>query len=348
MEFRECRLVTLHRIFKEIDPTIELTKSFLFLGGIKIALYKFPFRKNELIGLNGSGEMNSPYIFDELEIIYETIDSQTFFSEYFQNREKYLYILPLLGDFLGVEKYDTRNISVTGQSYLMIDDMDEQKIYFEFQGTQEFLMKSILEDVAKKQVWLLNGEFYIYKICKRKLQENLLLRKKLEIAEEELLLTCLNNYFSEFEYISEEGLVRVEGLQTFEQIIDYFKKLKMDISKYNKTKNKNNYRKYIYLQMLHMQKLICGGTDAFFRNEFKTILEKYYLKNDDSAIIKNKWINLAALWRDFARKLQNNISYNFIMKQPEKVIDMIIDYLKKIALLEVDVMKETNALFMKK
>ena len=36
------------------------------------------------------------------------------------------------------------------------------------------------------------------------------------------------------------------------------------------------------------------------------------------------------------------------MKQPEKVIDMSIDYLKKIALLEVDVMKETNAFFMKK
>ncbi|EGO8385840.1 hypothetical protein EWY11_06220 [Enterococcus faecalis] len=51
--------MTLHRIFKEIDPTIELTKSFLFLGGIKIALYKFPFRKNELIGLNGSFKMLS-------------------------------------------------------------------------------------------------------------------------------------------------------------------------------------------------------------------------------------------------------------------------------------------------
>lgn len=74
--------------------------------------------------------------------------------------------MPLLGDFLGVEKYDTRNISVTGQSYLMIDDMDEQKIYFEFQGTQEFLMKSILEDVAKNKYGYLMANFMYIKYVK--------------------------------------------------------------------------------------------------------------------------------------------------------------------------------------
>lgn len=344
MNFRECKLVSIHRLLREIDSEIPITKTFLLQGGLKIALYRFKFGKNELVGLCGSGETNTPFIFEEFQIDYNTIDAREFLEEFNESHTKFLYIIPVLSDFLSKEIFDMKNIGVVGQSYLVVESMDSQKIYFDFQGEQSFLKKDILLNLSSNNKWLVGSDFEIYKIDRLKLKTNEFLKSFISTSEVDLLKRDISQ-FGEYQMDStDDGLVRIEGFQVYDLIIEYFQKMKDALNVYEGTDKYNLFKKFICIQMIHMQKLVCGGTDTFFRGEFLEILRKLKVGGDKHSTIIEKWGSISADWRNLARKLQNTITYERVFSNPEESISHILNIVPEIRDKEIGAVKELQSL----
>lgn len=341
-------MVTLYYLMNYVcDGNVSMEKSFLMLGGIRNGIYYFNLGNYKVIGTGGAEEINCPGIFDVLHIDYECLEPQQFVNRIDSENlemDKYFYVVPVLPELLNKSVNDLTKIGSFGQSFFMLDKIEDGKIYFRFDVQETYLDMDILRLLNTKENWVIESEFNIYKISKEKLKENTFINRMNKISMEKLLMHSLQRFTKHSKISGDYGTVRIDGVNVYQDVCDHFTNMKIYLEKLSSDKEIKCFVNYIYIQCTHFRKFILSGTDAYYRNEFRYILEELYGERVEFAQNLKEWEELEILWRNFGRKLSKYKTYKSIMNNTKQYLDTVIDFWRSIGDKELSVVKECKEL----
>lgn len=324
MNYRECRLTSLYEIMKYNQPDLTLKKAFLALGGMRNALYLFKCHGVEIYSLCGCNEVNVPGIFEILNIDFTVIKHDEFFEAYEREQvdNKYLYVIPVVRDMLNVEDVDLNNYSLIGQSFFVVDVIEEDKIYFKTDIGEEryYLAKNVYDKVSEKANWVIESDYEVYRIDKEKVKENISLSKLLVTSESELLIQNIKAFTKNDIMYGDQGTVRYEGEQVYDMIINHLSKMKEYLIAEKDSEKYHKFIKYVYLQLINFRKMLVAGTDGYYRTEFCDVLKGY----PKLASEIEKWDQIIYLWRNLGRKMKQVGSLQYLDKKAEEGLDILI------------------------
>lgn len=345
MNFRECRQAVMKELLSFVDPSFDSRKNFLFLGGMRSAAYLFNYDKVKLYGLCGCGEINTPGIFEILEIDYKVIMAKDLFKVYDKAypASDNFFVIPAVREMLNTDVVNMDNYSLVGHSYFTINSIDDEKIYLNTYDENEkyYLDRKVYNRINNSRNWIMEADFEIYVIDKNKLRKNTKLVMALQTSEKELLQKNINTFLVNTKNIGKAGTIRYEGIQVYEIISNHI----LAAYKYlKKVKGSDKYAKfltYIYLQLINFRKMIAAGSDAYYRSEFLEILSTY----PEAADELNEWKALIALWRKFGRVLSRVASKQYLANYAEEGLLELVQVWSRISDKEIKLIMRLKALF---
>lgn len=340
MNFRECRLRAIHDIFKILDESISIEKTFLLLGGMKNAVYYFNGRGIKILGLSGCGEINSPGVFDLFEISYDKIISSCFLEEYYtsNNRFENIYVIPALREMLNTESIDLKNLVLVGHSFFIVDSIKENKIYFKTIGdnTDYYMHLDVFGQITNTKEWIMEADFEVYKININKLKDNEFLRLQMRESEEKLLQNNIKTYLVNTQMVGDEGTIRFEGEQSYTYVINHLNAMKKKLLAIKGTSEYDKFIKYVYIQMANFRKYIASGSDGYYRTEFCDILSKIL----PSTLHREYWENVVGAWRNLGRTLVQVTSMKYLENNAVQGLEELVRQWDKIKQLEIEGIKK--------
>ena len=344
MNQRECRIVTLHKIFERVCPEVDIDKSFLILGGIKNAAYYINIDKYCVLGCSGTNEINVPLIFDEFQIEYDVCNGNQIVSEGLN--DDYVYIVPVIAQILNKDHVDFSEIKIKGQSYFSIDHVADERVYFDFIYGDPFISLETLKKLDQNDNWLIYCNYEIYCIDKKKLKNNEFIKQCCNKTKKELIQECVQTFLTDKTTEYDNGFVRVDGEKSYQIIIEHLLKARNYLEEIKDTKKYSGFIKYIYVQSIYIRKFVLGGSDAYYRNEFNSILRDEYGQEGSFKNNFKKWDMLECEWRNFGRKLCKVTEYDYVMKHPFECLDYMIEKWKFLQEKEIEAIKELKSLIM--
>ena len=153
MNFRECRMVSLHGLMDyACDGKLSMEDTFLMLGGIRNSIYYFHVRGMEMIGTGGTEEINCPGIFDVFDISYETITAKQFENEMNEgdvSKSPYFYIIPVMGEMINKPVEELEDIGTFGQSFFLVNSYENGRAHFYYPIKDAWVDVNVLKEVEK-------------------------------------------------------------------------------------------------------------------------------------------------------------------------------------------------------
>lgn len=345
MNFRECRIVSLHKLIDySCGGGISVEDSFLMLGGIRNSIYYFHSHGVDMIGTSGTEEINCPGIFEELDIAYEPITVSRFEQETEEvdaESAPHFYLVSVMAEMLNKPFEEFKGIGTFGQSFFVVERVENKIIHFYYPFNSTWIDIDILREVEKNKEWLVETDVCIYKISKELLLENKVIHSLAKKSTEKYVLEVLKRFGIPSEIKGDEGTVRIDGPEVYDRVIDYFEKMKEYLEKCKDEKRRKSFCNYIYLQVIQFRKFMLSGTDGYYRSEFNDILHKLYRNNNAYTDILSKWDGLENTWRIVGRELSRNCTYNYSRTHPKECIDSIIDIWKEVRETEPALISET-------
>lgn len=345
MNFRECRQAAIKEILTFVDPTFDSRKNFLFLGGMRSAAYLFDYNKVKLYGLCGCGEINTPGIFEILEIDYKVIKANELFRVYNKDYpvSDNFFVIPAVREILNTDVVNMDNYSLVGHSYFTINSIDDENIYLNTYNQNEkyYLNKKVYNHINNNRQWIMEADFEIYVIDKNKLRRNTNLAVALKTSERELLLKNISTFLINTKDIGKSGTIRYEGIQVYDIISNH---ILAEYKYLKKVQGSDKYAKfltYVYLQLINFRKMIAAGSDAYYRSEFVEILSSYPEAKDEL----NEWKDIIALWRRFGRVLSRVASKYYLEKYAEEGLIELLQVWGRIRDKEIESINRLGVLF---
>lgn len=344
MNFRECRMVSLHGLMDyACDGKLSMEDTFLMLGGIRNSIYYFHVRGMEMIGTGGTEEINCPGIFDVFDISYETITAKQFENEMNEgdvSKSPYFYIIPVMGEMINKPVEELEDIGTFGQSFFLVNSYENGRAHFYYPIKDAWVDVNVLKEVEKDKSWVVEAEFCIYKIDKKALKENKVIHSLASKSREEHVLEVLKKFNTESVLKGDAGTIRIDGPEAYDRVIDYFEEMKSFLNNSDDKKRKG-FLNYIYLQMIQFRKFMLSGTDGYYRSEFNVILHQLYGDNEKYREILSKWDELETSWRNIGRVLSKTCTYNYSKNHPVECINSIEDFWKDMRAVEPKLVEET-------
>lgn len=346
MNFRECRQAALFEIFQYLDPDISPKKNFLICGGMRNAYYLLTYHKVKIFGLCGCGEINVPGVFEIFDMKYSTIPANIFW-DYFKNdqdKDDYFYVFPAVRAVLNVEDIDLEHYNLVGHSYFLVDRIEGERLYLrtinhnvpEDQKVVYYVTHNVYNKINNKSEWIKEADFEIYQIKKTDLHNSKVLAELLSKTEKELLKENIKTFLDNETYVGEQDeTVRYEGEQVYEAVAKHIAGMIDYLKKTVGTQKCENFKNYIYLQLVNFRKLLVAGTDGYYRTEFCNILEDYEEFTDDV----ERWNDIIALWRKFGRVLSMSEKKEYFMEHTEEILERLLSVWNEIVKAEVESIK---------
>lgn len=342
MNYRECRQKSIQQILKVLDQDITMQKTFLLLGGIRNGMYYFNYNNIKLIGLSGCAEINCPGIFEILNIDFKTIPADQFIEHYRygENRSENVYVIPVMRELLNTKEVDMDKTMLIGHSYFTVKDVDDEKIIFHTidDSAMYYIDLDVFRQVNNKKHWIMESDFNVYEINKKKLLQNESLREMMKKSEEELLYENVQEFLMDREETGEEGTVRKDGRQVYDLVAEHLSNMKRKLEELEGTDRYENFIKYVYFQLANFRKFIAAGSDGYYRTEFCDVLEH----TDKKEIDKNreKWMDIVAKWRVLGRKLAQLTNIKYLRDNASSGLEGLISEWNQIKIDEINAMTE--------
>ncbi|MHB1391654.1 MAG: hypothetical protein ACYCYE_00980 [Clostridia bacterium] len=346
MKFRECRITTLHEIFKHAEVDVSLPEIFLILGGLKVALYFIQHKSVKFFVPAGFSDISCPYIFEKFHISYEAMGISDFLSLYKKDTsimEKYIFVLPFSSEILNIREMSNIDFTLFGQSYMPIKsvDFEQEKVMLKSVENDEGEYWIDLDNFGKLEMtssWLLEDNLKVYTINKERLKFNSRIK---EYSNENRIIQLrkvaedfLTDNYVEFE----DGVIRMEGRQVYDYIHRQFLRIRTEFMSTSDSKKLNLITKYLRFQFRYFRQFILAGTDAYYRNEFAEVIS-YVFKDYVSTEVEkniNEWDEIAKLWRQVGRDLLRAYSYNTDIPMTCSIIDVLLSTSNSIRLKEIN------------
>lgn len=348
LNFRECRMVTLYEIMNyACSGTISMEKAFLMLGGIRNGIYYFKLDNIQVIGTGGAEEINCPGIFELLHIEYSVLEPQQFLQQLDEkvlDENRYFYVVPVLPEILNKGIQELGKIGTFGQSFFIIEEIRDGKIYLKFDQVETYLDIEVLRTLTIDEKWVIESSYGIYRIDKMKLKTNEFLHKLGEISTKKLLLYCVKRFTKSSKMEGDFGTVRIDGPEVYALVCKHFADMRDFLEKQVEEKKRKAFTNYVYIQCLHYRKFLLSGTDAYYRNEFHYILNETFGQVPKFSEHLKKWDELEAQWRNHGRMLSKCCTYRGIMENSELCLNNIVEFWEKIGQTELEVIEECKKL----
>ena len=344
MNLRECRMVSLHRLMDyACDGKLTIQDIFLMLGGIRNSIYYFHVRGMEMIGTGGTEEINCPGVFDTYNISYEAISANQFEKEMKDcdiAKSPFFYIIPVMGEMLNKSVEEFEDIGTFGQSFFLVDSYENGRAHFYYPIQDTWVDINVIKEAEKDKGWVVESDFCIFKIDKKALKENEFIHSLASKSRKDFVLDILRKFNEKSVQKGDLGTVRIDGIEAYDRVIDYFEGMKKYLRGCN-GKAKKCFLNYIYLQMFQFRKFILSGTDGYYRSEFNTILHELFSDDEKYREILNKWDVLETAWRNIGRVLSKTCNYNYSRMHPVECIDSIEEFWKEMRCIEPKLVEET-------
>lgn len=353
MNFRECRQGTLLELIRHVDDTVDAHRAFLMCGGMRNAYYVIKYRGVKLLAITGCGETNVPGIFEILDIPYSVIKAHDFWDTFVEESKdnENFYVLPVVRAMLNTDSVDMDNYQLVGQSYFLVDHVEDDKMYFSvidqnnltIDNFSTYITKNVINTCNNSSEWAKEADFEAYRINKEDLKKSTIINALINLSEKELLYKNIAEFDLNEKMVGEQGTVRYDGEQVYsdiakylENLLDYLKQVK-DTEKYKKFMN------FVYLQFINFRKMLVAGTDCYYRSEFYEIIQGY----PEFSSTSSKWKALMAKWRKFGRTLSAIESKReFMENNMEQYIEEIINEWHILSIEERELMLEMQDIMM--
>lgn len=318
MLFRECRLQTLHEIFKENNPTITIEKTFLAVGGIKASVYVMTDKGVRYLVPSGCADINTEMLCNAYHIEYKKVAIGSFINRYLSDEEyrnENVFIVPCSSTVLNVNSIEHIDKLMIGQSELVVDEIDvsEAKVYLKFNILEEkeyWIDLDILRTLSKVNIWLSDETTRIIQISKSDIKNSNELSTLLQKDNLHLLETCIVTYKKFIQEQIEVNCTFIQGLEAYYFVCNHFNKLlNLLVSEVDNTK-KSNLVRYARFQLKYFHMFIISGSDGYYRNEFASTIDTVMNGTilSETAGLMDDWLKLSKMWRQFGRELGERLN----------------------------------------
>lgn len=172
--------------------------------------------------------------------------------------------------------------------------------------------------------------FYIYK-------RNNIEIKNIDRIVNNHLKQLAKNFFKGGEVKINNQIKLKQGIDAYEEVINFFDKLKRQLEETNKVEKKVIDSLFVIIANVLRRTLICSSS-TFNREEFGKALEEYGKEIASDILIKiaKDIIKISKIWRNIVRNLYRANKY---LNKKSDFIDMIISEISTIKQLEIEAMK---------
>lgn len=344
MYFRECRMVSLYKIMNEAcGGKLDIRDAFLMMGGMRNSIYYFEMNECKYIGTGGTAEINCPGVFDFMGIDYERIEINSFIKQFDERKidlENYYYIIPVMPEMLDRNVEELNEVVTFGQSFFVMDHIEDNKIVFYYPSKRTWLDIEVVKQVSRNAKWVVEAEFEVYRIDKTALKNNQTIQAEWKKGIKKLLLENLREFGDYTVMKGDMGTIRIDGSQAYDHVLHHFQNMQSYFVKLD-DKRKNQFCKYIYMQLLEFKKFILSGTDAYYRNEMNLILHDLYSEESNFQTLFDRWDELEQKWREHGRVLNRICTYKAVSTRTVECLNEIIDFWKKIGCYELKLVADT-------
>ena len=307
MIYRECRLVTFHALLQTNQMNIPIEKVFLAMGGIKMGIYIFGFNKTQIMVPIGSGEIGTDEICSILGISYSTLSINKFLERYrgdVEFREENFFLLPGTTSIFNKQSISQVQNIMIGHSVLEIENVDdiENKVYMKevlAEQGRSWIDIDVFKQLEGKPLWIGCGDIEIYVINKKALASNEQILRRFDKSGITLLKEVIAKYRKDQVIKYKDGSVRVDGIQSYDYIINHFTKIKQGIvqgGEHGKLLNK-----YAQIQLNYFRMFLMTGSTSFYRTEFANTVE-WVLKDinrQEAVKMKQVYLDMGDAWKNF-------------------------------------------------
>lgn len=346
MEFRECRLLTIHEIFHVMDQSVAIEKTFLAVGGIKAAVFIIKDRGIKYMVPSGFVGLGTSDVCNKLHIPFERVRIRDFLSKYGKNKEyteENLFILPCSSTVLNVREVPDIERMMIGQSEILICriDFEESRLYAKFDKNENeyWIDMKVLEKLENVTTWTENRPVEVLKIGKSDIIKSKGLRELLSKSNLELLKDVVLSYKNDVVEECDPHMVLLEGASAYDAIITFFNELLLKLSQVGDDSKKDLLLKYSKFLLRYFHMYLIAGSDGYYRNEFACALS-YAIKNENienEERCKTDWMRVAKMWRKLGRRL------GAFMKSDSDVAEILtflIQYIKEIKSVEIEIIDD--------
>lgn len=308
--FRECRLITINEVFKEIKSDVSIEKTFLAIGGIKAGVYIIEIKGLKFIVPTGCGEVNNLELCEMFEMEYEKVDVELFTEKFLEDtdyRNDNIFILPCSGSIFNKRDIGDLSKLMIGQSSLMIShiDVEECKVYLLSNQEEKsyWVDLNIFKSLRDKKSWPMGETVKVFKINKLDIRQSKKLDQILKKRSLELLINVVQDYKCNTRLEFPDGVIRLDGLETYLFTINHLKKFLVKLQ--SEESENNGLQRYVYLQLKYYHMFIVSGSNGYYRDEFAKSID-YVLKDislDEKFQIRDEWRNISRKWRGLGRCL---------------------------------------------